>query len=54
MALHELLQKGILSGEVRPLPLTIFASEKAEDAFRYMATGGKLFLKCMYQQEKRV
>lgn len=38
-ALHQLLQEGLLSGEVRPLPLTTFSHAQAEEAFRYMAKG---------------
>lgn len=38
-ALHKLLEAGIQSGEVRPLPLTTFAKAHAVDAFRHMATG---------------
>ena len=37
--LHVLLKDGIASGEVQPLPWTVFARSKAEDAFRYLASG---------------
>lgn len=33
------MQEGIQTGEVKPLPVTIFTRAKAEDAFRFMATG---------------
>ena len=39
VALHKLMGEGILSGEVRPLPLTIFTHARAEEAFRFLATG---------------
>lgn len=38
-ALHKLLQEGVASGEVQPLPLTVFTHAQSEDAFRYMAKG---------------
>lgn len=37
--LHGLMKEGLASGEVRPLPLTAFPREKAEDAFRFLASG---------------
>ncbi|CAK0731645.1 hypothetical protein CVIRNUC_000023 [Coccomyxa viridis] len=37
--LHALLKEGIASGEVQPLPWTVFARSKAEEAFRYLAQG---------------
>ena len=43
--LHVLLKEGIASGEVQPLPWTVFARGKAEDAFRYLASGARLILK---------
>lgn len=40
--LHTLLQTGIASGEVQPLPATVFTKSAAEEAFRYMSKGGSL------------
>ena len=37
--LHAMLGEGITSGEVQPLPWTVFARSRAEDAFRYLASG---------------
>lgn len=34
-----LLEEGIRTGVVQPLSYTIFSSEKAEDAFRFMSAG---------------
>ena len=42
--LHVLLKEGIASGEVQPLPWTVFARSKAQDAFRYLASGVGLAL----------
>ena len=46
--LHELLKEGIASGEVQPLPWTVFARSKAEDAFRYLASGVRLIFILAY------
>ncbi len=40
--MHKLLQEGVSSGEVQPLPLTVFTHAQCEDAFRYMAKGESL------------
>ena len=37
---HRHLNEGIESGEVKPLPWTVFSRDKAQDAFRYLAGGG--------------
>ena len=37
--LHLLMTEGINSGEVQPLPATVYAASVAEDAFRYMSKG---------------
>lgn len=37
--LHGLLASGLKSGEVRPLPVTVFPRTDAEEAFRYLASG---------------
>jgi fatty acid synthase len=37
--LTQLVADGIRSGEVRPLPVTIFARTQIEEAFRFMASG---------------
>jgi hypothetical protein len=39
--MHRLLNEGIASGEVQPLPWTVFARSKAQDAFRYLAGGAQ-------------
>ncbi len=44
----ELVAEGIRTGVVKPLPRTLFQSDRAEEAFRFMATGkhiGKVILK---------
>jgi hypothetical protein len=37
--MHALLEEGMRSGEVAPLPWTVFARGKTQDAFRYLASG---------------
>ena len=37
--MHALLAEGIRTGEVAPLPWTVFARSKMQDAFRYLASG---------------
>ena len=41
---HKHLNEGIESGEVQPLPWTVFSRDKAQDAFRYLAGGTAAFL----------
>ena len=36
---HRLLNEGIASGEVQPLPWTVYSRDKAQDAFRFLAGG---------------
>ncbi len=36
---HRLLNDGIASGEVQPLPWTVYSRDKAQDAFRFLAGG---------------
>ncbi|KAF6215593.1 hypothetical protein GE061_010349 [Apolygus lucorum] len=52
-----LMQEGIRSGEVRPLPVTVFQNTQLEEAFRYMATGkhiGKVVLKIRQEELERI
>ena len=37
--MHALLAEGMRSGEVEPLPWTVYARGKMQDAFRYLASG---------------
>ncbi len=37
--MHALLKAGMDSGEVVPLPRTVFAREQCQDAFRFLASG---------------
>ena len=37
--MHALLAEGMQSGEVEPLPWTVFSAGKVQDAFRYLASG---------------
>ena len=39
--MHKLLAEGIRTGEVAPLPSTVFARSKMQDAFRYLASGAR-------------
>jgi len=39
--MHKLLAEGMRSGEVEPLPWTVFARAKTQDAFRYLASGAR-------------
>ena len=36
---HKHLNEGIASGEVQPLPWTVYSRDKAQDAFRFLAGG---------------
>uniref|UniRef100_A0A0N4ZB91 Fatty acid synthase n=1 Tax=Parastrongyloides trichosuri TaxID=131310 RepID=A0A0N4ZB91_PARTI len=52
-----LLQDGITSGVVQPLPYSSFSSEKAEDAFRFMSAGkhiGKVLMKIREEEEQKI
>uniref|UniRef100_A0A0A9Y3U2 Fatty acid synthase n=2 Tax=Lygus hesperus TaxID=30085 RepID=A0A0A9Y3U2_LYGHE len=52
-----LMQEGIRSGEVRPLPVTVFQNTQLEEAFRYMATGkhiGKVVLKIRQEEPEKI
>ena len=37
---HKHLNEGIASGEVHPLPWTVYSRDRAQEAFRYLAGGG--------------
>lgn len=39
LEVHRLLEEGIRSGEVAPLPVTVFDRANVSDAFRFMAAG---------------
>ena len=43
-ALNTLVTAGLASGEVRPLPVTVFLRTDIEEAFRYLASG----MDCMH------
>ena len=36
---HRHLNEGIESGEVKPLPWTVYSRDRAQDAFRFLAGG---------------
>ena len=38
-ALNQLVTDGIASGEVKPLPVTVYSRTETEEAFRYLASG---------------
>ena len=40
--LNQLVADGLASGEVKPLPVTVFPRTEIEEAFRYMASGTPL------------
>lgn len=40
--MHGLLAEGMRTGEVTPLPWTVYARNDMQDAFRYMASGAVL------------
>lgn len=44
--LHALLAEGVRSGEVVPLPWTIFGRSEMQGAFRYLASGAALTKPC--------
>ena len=37
--MHALLKAGMDSGEVAPLPWTVYGREQCQDAFRFLASG---------------
>lgn len=37
--MHALLKQGMESGEVAPLPWTVYGREQCQDAFRFLASG---------------
>lgn len=43
---HKHLMDGIASGEVQPLPWTVFSRDKAQDAFRFLAGGMPSTFQC--------
>lgn len=52
----ELIKEGIKSGVVRPLETTIFTRDKAEEAFRFMASGrhiGKVVIKIRDEEHQK-
>ena len=36
---HKHLNEGIASGEVHPLPWTVYSRDRAQEAFRFLAGG---------------
>ena len=40
--LNALVTEGIKTGEVKPLPITVYSRAETEEAFRYMAAGTPL------------
>ena len=51
--LKELMEAGVESGAVKPLPTQVFRRDQAEEAFRFMASGnhvGKLLIKIRDEQ----
>ena len=38
--MHALLAEGVASGEVQPLPHTIYGRDHMQDALRFLASGG--------------
>ncbi|KAJ1364192.1 hypothetical protein KIN20_024223 [Parelaphostrongylus tenuis] len=52
-----LLEGGIKSGVVQPLPASLFPADKAEDAFRFMSAGkhiGKVVMEIRKEEHERV
>lgn len=52
-----LINEGIESGAVRPLPSTVFSEQQIEQSFRFMATGkhiGKVLLKIRDEEKQKV
>ncbi len=38
---HKHLSQGMKSGEVQPLPWTVYSRDHAQEAFRFLAGGGR-------------
>lgn len=54
--MHALLKQGMESGEVAPLPWTVYARERCQDAFRFLASGaapGSLVPSVLGQSRRR-
>lgn len=52
-----LINEGIESGAVRPLPSTVFSEQQIEQSFRFMATGkhiGKVLLKIRDEEKEKI
>ena len=53
----QLVLNGIDSGAVKPLKRSVFSKDKAEDAFRFMASGkhiGKVVLKIRDEEDQKI
>ena len=46
---HKHLNEGIASGEVHPLPWTVYSRDKAQEAFRFLAGGEKTYMSAPYR-----
>ena len=53
--MHALLKQGMESGEVAPLPWTVYGREQCQDAFRFLASGAApaLFSPAVLGQSRR-
>jgi len=55
--IDRLFRDGVAKGVVKPLPASVFAGDKAEEAFRFMAQGkhmGKVLLKLREEEKEKV
>jgi len=46
--MHALLKQGMDSGEVAPLPWTVYGRDQCQDAFRFLASGARLAPLCLH------
>ncbi|GAB0098099.1 Fatty acid synthase [Sergentomyia squamirostris] len=56
-AVVKLVNDGIRTGAVRPLPTTVFGDQQVEQAFRFLATGkhiGKVVIKVRDEEEQKI
>jgi hypothetical protein len=45
--MHALLKQGMDSGEVAPLPWTVYGRDQCQDAFRFLASGARPAALCL-------
>ncbi len=52
--MHALLKQGMDSGEVAPLPWTVYGRDQCQDAFRFLASGARPAALCLHPHDPQV